>query len=100
MSDAEKKEILGQEKDLEMDELDTVAGGKECTCVLGGGGKASRGDKTCACVMGGGGEYTDQVASLTGKKCRCVCAVGGSGKETAPWELESQYCAGTGITID
>ena len=74
MSDMEKKEILGKEKDLEADELEAVAGGKVCACVMGGGGEADAGQKTCACVLGGGGEYADDSGT------RCVCVVGGAGR--------------------
>ena len=51
MSDMEKKEILGQEKDLETDELDKVAGGDLCYCVMGGGGKADRPEQRTAPVL-------------------------------------------------
>ena len=81
MSDMEKKEILGQEKDLETDELDKVAGGDLCYCVMGGGGKADRGDKVCACALGGGGEYDADAAARYGKKCRCACAFAGGGND-------------------
>ena len=54
------------------DELDAVAGGKACHCVVGGGGEANQLDKTCACVMGGGGESRDG-------KTRCVCVLSGAG---------------------
>ena len=55
------------------DELDAVAGGAECGCIMGGGGSATgRYEKTCVCVMGGGGEKTDG-------ECRCVCAPLGYG---------------------
>ena len=59
--------------ELNDDELDTVAGGYECYCELGGGGKADLDEKTCACVMGGGGEWTDG-------KCRCACVIAGGGR--------------------
>ena len=56
------------------DELDTVAGGKLCICVIGGGGEANtyRNTKTCACVIGGGGQDTDGES-------RCNCVIGGAG---------------------
>ena len=79
MSDMEKKEILGQEKNLEKDEMDAVAGGKTCYCGFGGGGEADAGGKTCACVMGGGGEYNDETATHHGSKVRCICVVAGGG---------------------
>ena len=61
--------------ELDEDELDAVAGGKECVCVLGGGGEGGgRWDsKVCACVLGGGGETGDGG-------CRCVCTVNGWGR--------------------
>ena len=56
------------------DELDTVAGGAECGCILGGGGSGTEYEKskTCACVIGGGGEWENG-------DCRCTCVIGGSG---------------------
>ncbi len=83
MSEEKKKEILEQEKDLGADELDAVAGGKACACVMGGGGEANADgkEKACACVLGGGGEYTDEGAfEKWGNKCRCVCAAIGMGE--------------------
>ncbi len=81
MSEEEKKEVLGQEKDLNPDELDAVAGGKFCYCAFGGGGEADPvcAEETCACVMGGGGEYSDVVEELEGKKTRCACVGFGYG---------------------
>lgn len=57
-------------------ELDTVAGGISCFCVLGGGGtgSSSTGSKTCACVGAGVGLTKDGEG-------RCVCAAAGSGSE-------------------
>lgn len=93
MSDTEKKEILGQEKDLGADELNEVAGGDPCVCILGGGGEASStyGSKTCACVFGGGGEHTDEAAAGLGKKCRCTCVAGGFGDDAFPWEWNKDW---------
>ncbi len=79
MSEEEKKEVLDQEKDLNADELDAVAGGAQCDCVYGGGGPSGYGEKTCACVMGGGGEYTEEGAKEKGIKCRCACVLYGHG---------------------
>ena len=61
--------------ELDDDELDAVAGGGTCACVMGGGGTADNNDKTCVCVAFGEGEV----------KCgciRCFCAAGGGGKDT------------------
>lgn len=61
-------------------EMDAVAGGKDCYCVLGGGGTGTGSQKTCACVADGFGFM----------KCddmRCACfgfGVGGDGKFTPP----------------
>ena len=54
------------------DEMAAVAGGKLCSCFLGGGGTGDDNEKTCACVAGGGGEWKDG-------NCRCVCVAAGSG---------------------
>ena len=72
MSEEKKNEVLGQEKELSMDELDAVAGGKQCVCVLGGGGEADSWSKTCWCVGGGGGENNDGSP-------RCACPLAGGG---------------------
>ncbi len=64
---------------LHHDELDAVAGGDECVCVVGGGGSASQFDSTCACVVGGAGEYSSQSSN---DGARCGCAVAGGGYES------------------
>ena len=81
MSEEEKKEVLGQEKDLNPDELDEVAGGEACGCFMGGGGTASGTSLTCVCVMGGGGEYNEEGEKWNGKKCRCACPIAGVGQD-------------------
>ena len=80
MSDTEKKEILEQEKDLETDELDAVAGGKACACIVGGGGEADAGETTCGCVVGGVGGYKEK------NDPRCLCPIVGGGVAAAPSE--------------
>ena len=67
--DLKSKETISEISD---DELEAVAGGKICTCVLGGGGKGDDNEKTCACVIGGGGEWEDGSP-------RCACAGAGAG---------------------
>ncbi|RKI39399.1 Nif11-like leader peptide family natural product precursor [bacterium D16-51] len=59
--------------ELSDDELDAVAGGKVCSCFVGGGGEGGRRDKICACVAFGAGEdnYADTL--------RCFCPLAGSG---------------------
>lgn len=56
------------------DELNTVAGGKQCYCAMGGGGtgESSNHTKTCACVLGGHG-------GMDNGDRRCVCIAGGYG---------------------
>ena len=60
-----------QKVELAEEELDAVAGGGECVCVVGGGGTAGESDRTCGCVAYGFGttKYGD----------RCHCALGGYG---------------------
>ena len=60
--------------ELNDDELDAVAGGGQCVCVMGGGGSRTDGsiEMPCACVLGGGGESLD-------RETRCVCALVGAG---------------------
>ena len=41
--------------ELNEDELDAVAGGKACGCVVGGGGEGGEADGVCACVLAGEG---------------------------------------------
>ncbi len=64
--------------ELADDELDAVAGGDECVCVVGGGGTAGKYDGTCACVIGGYGEYSSKSEK---SGARCGCAVAGGGYE-------------------
>lgn len=66
---------LEQNAEISDDELDAVAGGGTCVCVMGGGGKRSNNDKSCGCFGGGWGYTTDRHE-------RCICVVGGSGYNT------------------
>jgi len=66
---------LEQNAEISDDELDAVAGGGTCVCVMGGGGKRSNNDKSCGCFAGGWGYTTDRHE-------RCLCVVGGSGYNT------------------
>lgn len=61
------------------DELNAVAGGKECYCAIGGGGtgESSNGTRTCACVAGGVGHMDGDTI-----KSRCGCIGGGYGGNT------------------
>lgn len=60
--------------ELSEDELDTVAGGKVCACVVGGGGEGGGEDNVCVCPLYGVGADEDKYYD------RCVCIVGGGGK--------------------
>lgn len=88
-------DLKQESEELSDDELDAVAGGKSCACVLGGGGKKT-GDGSiydvCACVAAGtglkttGGTLTydpvkDEWNSETNKVARCVCVAAGAGKD-------------------
>ena len=60
---------------LSDDDLDAVAGGSECVCVIGGGGTrdSKSFDGACGCVVSGWG-YCDDCG-----KVRCLCVAGGFG---------------------
>lgn len=62
------------EGELSDDELEAVAGGGDCYCVLGGGGSAGKHCDTCACVIYGVG-MDDQNRS------RCQCPTVGDGTD-------------------
>ena len=47
----------GQEGELEDAELDAVAGGSECACVVAGFGSDAEGLCRCACPFGGVGAH-------------------------------------------
>ena len=64
-----------EENALSDDELEAVAGGKACMCIIGGAGKKddrAHGDDVCRCIGGGAGETQDGLG-------RCSCAIGGGG---------------------
>lgn len=65
-------DFVSQEGELSVDELDTVAGGGECYCAVGGGGTAGENDNACACVLGGFGNSSERHE-------RCICALAGGG---------------------
>lgn len=88
-------DLKPESEELSDDELDAVAGGKSCMCVLGGGGKKT-GDGSvydvCACVAAGTGlknsggtliynPAMDEWSSETNKVARCVCVAAGAGKD-------------------
>lgn len=60
--------------ELSDDELDAVAGGALCACMLAGSGDDNNSnEKYCVCVAGGGGQFTNG-------DCRCMCVFGGAGE--------------------
>lgn len=73
LSDAD---FVPQKAELSEDELESVAGGKKCFCIWGGGGtgEACKGNKTCACVVVGSG------FTMSGRQ-RCYCPAVGDGNE-------------------
>ena len=73
MSEEKKNEILEQEKELNKDELEAVAGGDACGCAVGGYGDEGGGDsQSCICMFGGCGYGW-------GKEARCACPMVGGG---------------------
>ena len=62
-----------QTNELSDDELDAVAGGGNCYCVIGGGGKKDSDDKVCACISYGQGNKRDG-------SMRCGCFMTGAGE--------------------
>ena len=63
------------ERAVNDDELNAVAGGEACACGIYGLGKAGPVDLECQCAIGGGGQYRTN----TGEAVRCICAVAGGG---------------------
>ena len=50
--------------ELNEDELDAVAGGGKCACVLGGGGKADDNCNKCSCILDGAASSRTVCKSL------------------------------------
>ena len=63
-----------EENVLSEDELEAVAGGAQCSCVVGGGGKKDEaiGDKACGCAFYGQGNNKNGNG-------RCLCPLSGAG---------------------
>lgn len=74
LTDADFAQDAPTSCELSDEELETVSGGKECYCAIGGGGKGNKqyGNKTCTCVMVGVGRTKEG-------NDRCVCVGGGIG---------------------
>ena len=67
--------------ELSDDELDAVAGGNSCACIIGGGGVSAEcekgSDETCACVLVGIGKGIDAISKE--ERRRCICEFAGVG---------------------
>ena len=73
------EEDLTTPQTLDDADLETVAGGKECYCAMGGGGTAdSPFEKTCACVLYGQGDWNNKFDTRL-EGARCYCLAGGAG---------------------
>lgn len=69
-----EEDLVQSAEELDDQELDVVAGGGTCACVLGGGGTQEGNDRVCACILHGEG------ADIQKKFSRCYCLAGGGGK--------------------
>lgn len=58
---------------LSDDELNAVAGGGKCACIMGGSGKEDDDCRECACIIAGGGMFKNSKTN----RCGCVGAGGG-----------------------
>ena len=89
-----KADLTAPGTELSDDELETVSGGDQCHCVLGGGGTTGicrtylpdgtvaiiYNDETCACVaVGLGYEVTEHRDGTVNKSERCTCVGAGVG---------------------
>ena len=77
--DLTEADFVQPEGELNADELEAVAGGKACYCVVGGGGTESGVDDTCACAVGGAGFFYGVDRGIDGYWSRCFCFAGGYG---------------------
>lgn len=82
------KEDFTDNREIDDDELDAVAGGMYCFCVLAGGGTGSENEgftsQTCVCMACGDGEgYKPNLQNpqAINKVPRCQCVVGGQGDD-------------------
>lgn len=70
--DLAPEDFFQQETELSDDDLDAVAGGGACGCVIAGGGSRDDADFQCGCFIGGQG-------GGRGNENRCICAMAGGG---------------------
>ena len=101
MSEERKNEVLGQNNALDESELADVTGGKECVCVLGGGGEVSeKGEKLCVCVLGGAGEWDGEAKkALNTSLPRCTCPAVGLGNTRSEAEQPKCDCPINGNSV-
>lgn len=87
------------EGDLSEAELQAVAGGGECYCVIGGGGTQGGDDVVCACVAYGQGDVAED-SQYVGRRgsLRCQCFLGGTGEKAE--EYVKSYCCCGGVTYN
>ena len=73
--DLAEEDFASAENEINDDELETVAGGGKCYCIVGGGGTKEGNDGVCACVLHGHGTYTRYGT----EQIRCLCPGAGHG---------------------
>lgn len=83
-----QEDFAPESREIDEDDLDAVAGGMCCFCVIGGGGTGSESDgftsQTCVCMACGDGEGykpNRQNPQAIHKVPRCQCVVGGQGDD-------------------
>lgn len=72
LTDADFAKPTGE---MNVNELEAVTGGGECSCFAGGGGKKNGKNKVCACVLAGFGDYDGDYNnddSIIDYRCYCV----------------------------
>ena len=67
-------DLQGGEGEMELDELETVAGGDHCACAIYGEGNSY--ELRCKCIYGGEGEMLYQGFGSQGG---CICLANGLG---------------------
>lgn len=83
-----REDFAPDSREIDEDELDAVAGGVCCFCVIAGGGSGSENSsftsQTCVCMACGDGEGykpNQQNPQAIHKVPRCQCVVGGQGDD-------------------
>ncbi|MDR1014659.1 MAG: hypothetical protein LBL86_06745 [Coriobacteriales bacterium] len=77
------EEVRVLSEKLSEDELEQIAGGQWCYCLLGGGGTANGLDEICGCVGGGVGKTRNpnNEPGINSTGTRCVCTISGGGRD-------------------